>query len=342
MEGLTALMSFSGNLRAETARMIPSGRGDKDTSIAALMANICRLSADKDGVIRMHFSAGNLPALRKCFTLIQKTVNIRPDLPTPWLISDDRQPDRRTAGPVTSGNDEKAVPSDIDLDASSQMRDLLERLHILNRDGTLRPQDGTLEEGLVGGRRDRAYLREMFLCTGFMNDPAKRYHLEYRCFSEPQSEQLRGVLARHGIHAGMTTRKRYFVVYLKDSEDIVTLLHLMEASVSLMATENARILKEVRNSVNRRVNCETANIGKTVESAGRQLEDIRFLEECGVLETLPASLREAAALRTGHPGASLSELGTLAIPPVGRSGMNHRLRKLSATAQKVREEKKQT
>ena len=339
MEGLTALMSFSGNRRAETARMIPSGRGDKDTSIAALMANICRLSADKDGVIRMHFSAGNLPALRKCFTLIQKTVNIRPDLPTPWLISDDRQPDRRASGPVTSGNDEKAVPSDIDLDASSQMRDLLERLHILNRDGTLRPQDGTLEEGLVGGRRDRAYLREMFLCTGFMNDPVRRYHLEYRCFSEPQALQLQGVLSRHGIHAGMTRRKRYFVVYVKDSEDIVTLLHLMETSVGLMATENARILKEVRNSVNRRVNCETANIGKTVKSAGRQMEDIRYLRENGILQTLPAPLREAADLRTDHSGASLTELGELAKPPVGRSGMNHRLRKLSALAQKAREEK---
>ena len=176
------------------------------------------------------------------------------------------------------------------------------------------------------------------MCTGFMNDPVQRYHLEYRCFSEPQAQQLREVLAKHGIHAGMTIRKKYFVVYIKDSEDIVTLLHLMDASVSLMATENARILKEVRNSVNRRVNCETANIGKTVESAGRQLEEIRFLEESGILQTLPALLREAAALRTRHPGASLSELGALANPPVGRSGMNHRLRKLSSLAQKAREE----
>ena len=179
----------------------------------------------------------------------------------------------------------------------------------------------------------------MFLCTGFMNDPAKSYHLEFRCFSEPQACQLREVLDEHGIHAGMTLRKKYYVVYIKDSEDIVTLLHLMEASVSLMATENARILKEVRNSVNRRVNCETANIGKTVESAGRQLEDIRFLTENGILQKLPAQLREAASLRTEHPGASLSELGMLADPPVGRSGMNHRLRKLSTLAQKAREEK---
>ena len=331
-------MSFSANLRAETARLIPPGKRDIDTAIASLIANLCTCSAAEDGSILLHFSAGNPSALRKCFTLIQKNVNIRTDLPAEWISFNEK---RSEAGGTDAANPEKdgkeAYP-DVFLDASPQMIDLLERLHILNRDGTLRNQDGTLDQGLVSGKRSRSYLREMFLCTGFMNDPVKRYHLEYRCFSEPQSQQLQEVLAVHGIRAGMTRRKRYFVVYIKDSEDIVTLLHLMGASVSLMATENARILKEVRNSVNRRVNCETANIGKTVESAGRQLEDIRFLREIGILQSLPAPLREAADLRTEHSGASLSELGALAKPPVGRSGMNHRLRKLSALAQKAREE----
>lgn len=334
-------MSFSGNLRAEAARTIPSAKRDRDTAIAALIANIVSFPETEDGVVRMHFSAGNLLAVRKCFTLIQKNVNIRPDLPTPWKNADKMPADLQDTETGTSENSTKnrkaALPDPV-LEASGQMLDLLKRLHFLKGDGTLRTQDGTLDPELVGGSRSRSYLREMFLCTGFMNDPVQRYHLEYRCFSEPQAQQLRQVLAGHGIHAGMTIRKKYFVVYIKDSEDIVTLLHLMDASVSLMATENARILKEVRNSVNRRVNCETANIGKTVESAGRQLEEILFLEESGTLQTLPALLREAAALRTRHPGASLSELGALANPPVGRSGMNHRLRKLSSLAQKAREE----
>lgn len=329
-------MSFSGNLRAEAARLIPPGKRDRDTAIAALIANLCTCSAAQDGSIGLHFSAGNLPALRKCFTLIQKTVNIRPDLPAPWKAFLEKKAD---ADPAAKGQDGKTVAQDVFLEASGQMIDLLQRLHILSAEGVLRIQDGTLDPGLVSGSRGRSYLREMFLCTGFMNDPVKRYHLEYRCFSEPQAQQLQEVLTGNGIHSGMTRRKRYFVVYVKDSEDIVTLLHLMEASVSLMATENARILKEVRNTVNRRVNCETANIGKTVESAGRQLEDIRFLRENGILQSLPAPLREAAELRTEHSGASLSELGALAKPPVGRSGMNHRLRKLSALAQKAREEK---
>ncbi len=334
-------MSFSGNLRAEAARTIPSARRDRDTAIAALIANICSFSETEEGVIRMRFSAGNLLAVRKCFTLIQKNVNIIPGLPAFWKNADKISADIQDTDTGTSENSTKnrkaALPDPV-LDASGQMSDLLKRLHFLNGDGMLRTQDGTLDPELISGNRSRSYLREMFLCTGFMNDPVQRYHLEYRCFSEPQAQQLREVLAKRGIHAGMTIRKKYFVVYIKDSEDIVTLLHLMDASVSLMATENARILKEVRNSVNRRVNCETANIGKTVESAGRQLEEIRFLEESGILQTLPALLREAAALRTRHPGASLSELGALANPPVGRSGMNHRLRKLSSLAQKAREE----
>ena len=333
-------MSFSSDLRAETARMIPSGRRDRETSIAALLANICTLSASENDGVRMCFSSGNSLALRKYFTLIQKTVNIRPDLPASWLSAEEREADTGYTDAESKGKSTKTALPDAVLDASPQMLVLLERIGFLGRDGTLRTQDGTLDPELVSGSRSRSYLREMFLCTGFMNDPAQRYHLEYRCFSEAQAQQLRGVLAGHGIRAGMTRRKRYFVVYVKDSDDIVMLLHLMEASVSLMATENARILKEVRNSVNRRVNCETANIGKTVVSAGRQLEDIRFLQENGVLETLPDLLREAAGLRTENPGASLSELGALALPPVGRSGMNHRLRKLSALAQKVREEKK--
>ena len=216
--------------------------------------------------------------------------------------------------------------------------DLLRDLRIIREDGTVGENDGTLYRALLDGRRSRWYLREMFLCTGFMNDPKQRYHVEFRCFSEPQAGQLRDVLAENGIRAGITRRKKYYVVYVKDSEDIVLLLHLMEASVSLMATENARIYKEVRNTVNRRVNCETANIGKTIESAARQMEEIRLLRESGILQTLPPQLREAANLRENNPGASLTELGALAVPPVSRSGMNHRLRKIAVLARKARED----
>ena len=317
-------MSFSGDLRAELAGMIPSGRRDRETSAAALLVNLCTLRDGQDGALEVLFSPGNLPALRKCFTLIQKTVNIRPDLLTHAISA---EPQSREV---------------ILRDPGPELLELLGRTGFLDRDGKPRTQDGTVPPAMLNGTRCRVYLREMFLCTGFMNDPVQRYHLEFRCSTQAQADQLREVLGVQGVRAGVTRRRNYHVVYVKDSDDIVMLLHLMGASVSLMATENARIFKELRNTVNRRVNCETANISKTVESAGRQLEEISYLRDCGILQTLPAPLLEAAELREKHPGASLTELGELAIPPVGRSGMNHRMRKLSALARKAREERDQT
>lgn len=303
-------MSFSSDLREELARILPRGKKARETSAATLLLNLCRFSRGENGGIFLSTVSGNRAAVKKCFTLIQKTVTISRDL---FL--------------------KKNVPQAL----SSEILQDLQELQILDREGRIRDQDGTLPPAMLQGAQARAYLREMFLCTGFMSDPKQRYHLEFRCFSAAQADQVRNVLREQGIHAGLTLRKRYFVVYLKDSEDIVTLLRLMGANVTLMATENARILKDLRNTVNRRVNCETANIGKTVESAARQIEEIRYLRGSGILQTLPAPLREAADLREKHPGASLPELGALAVPPVGRSGMNHRLRRLSALAEKARE-----
>ncbi len=369
-------MSFSGNLREELAQIIPSRRQSRETAAATLQVNLGEISLTEKGGYLVCLSGGNPGALRKYFTLIQKNGNIKPDLfllvqsvkpgkpgadkkgirggqadtedfdnnfgkkerkssdghtaPAPevkFLLAGTKGP----AGEETNDS-EKDLPI-----LPRQFTELMEKAQLIGIDGRVRENNGTLPAVFVQGQAGRAYLREMFLCTGFMNDPKKRYHLEFRCFSQPQADQLREVLGEQGIHAGLTLRKKYFVVYLKDSEDIVRLLQLMGASVSLMAMENVRIYKEVRNNVNRRVNCETANIGKTVESASRQLEDIRVLRDGGILQDLPPQIREAAALREEHPGASLSELGELADPPVGRSGMNHRMRKIASLAQKIQQ-----
>ena len=131
-------------------------------------------------------------------------------------------------------------------------------------------------------------------------------------------------------------RKKYYVVYLKEGACIVDLLNVCEAPVSLMKLENLRILKEMRNSVNRRVNCETANIAKTVNAASRQMEDIEYLEVHYGFQNLPESLQQMAEIRLEHPDMSLKELGECFDPPIGKSGVNHRLRKLSELADKLR------
>ena len=182
----------------------------------------------------------------------------------------------------------------------------------------------------------RAFLRGAFLSVGSISDPQKGYHMEFVCQDEARAQQLRQVMQSFDIDARIVIRKKYYVVYLKEGTAIVDLLNIMEAHVSLMNLENLRIVKEMRNSINRRVNCETANISKTVNAAARQIEDIEYLRDHYGLQKLPAALRQMAEVRLEYPDAPLKELGDYLDPPVGKSGVNHRLRKLGELADKLR------
>ncbi len=182
----------------------------------------------------------------------------------------------------------------------------------------------------------RAFLRGAFLSIGSISDPAKGYHLEFDCCDEAKAKQLQELMKGFDIEARIIFRKKYYVVYLKEGAGIVDFLGVCEAPVSLMSLENLRILKEMRNSVNRRVNCETANIARTVNAAARQVEDIKYLEKYYGYQNLPESLRQMAEVRLENPDVPLKELGFCFNPPIGKSGVNHRLRKLSELADKVR------
>ena len=182
----------------------------------------------------------------------------------------------------------------------------------------------------------RAFLRGAFLSIGSISDPQKGYHMEFVCTDEAKAEQLRKVIQGFEIDAKIVMRKKYYVVYLKEGAAIVDLLNIMEAHVALMNLENLRIVKEMRNSINRRVNCETANISKTVNAASRQIEDIEYLREHYGFKKLPENLRQMAEVRLDYPDAPLKELGGYLDPPVGKSGVNHRLRKLSEIADRIR------
>lgn len=183
----------------------------------------------------------------------------------------------------------------------------------------------------------RAFIRGAFLAIGSMSDPEKGYHLEFVCEEKEQAKLLHNVIASFDIDTKIMERKDHYVVYMKEGSAIVDLLNVMEAHIALMELENLRILKEMRNSINRRVNCETANINKTVSAAAKQVEDIQYIEAKKGLVSLPDSLYEMALVRLEHPDAALKELGELLVPPVGKSGVNHRLRKISEYADRLRE-----
>jgi DNA-binding protein WhiA len=207
----------------------------------------------------------------------------------------------------------------------------------INEDGTLRENRDVVSPLLLRNQCcKRAFLRDTFLCIGSISDPKKSYHLEFVCESKEQANQILDVLRDFELQPKMVIRKKYYVVYLKEGEEIVDLLNIMEAHISLMELENLRIYKDMRNSVNRRVNCEAANITKTVNAASRQTKDIQYIQQHYGFNRLSEGMRQMAEVRLEHPDATLAELGAFLDPPVGKSGVNHRLRKLSELADRLR------
>ncbi len=183
----------------------------------------------------------------------------------------------------------------------------------------------------------RAFLRGVFLVAGSVTDPEKGYHLEIAILSRELAVQIQKVMIFFHLDAKIVERKKYQVVYIKEGSQIVDFLNVVEAHIALMEFENIRILKEVRNSVNRQVNCETANINKTVTAAKKQIDDINYIACNKGLSQLSDGLRAIAELRLEYPDSSLQELGQMLEPPIGKSGVNHRLRKLSDIANEMRE-----
>ena len=185
----------------------------------------------------------------------------------------------------------------------------------------------------------RAYIRGAFIAAGSMSDPSKSYHFEIVCSTERKAEFIQAILTGFSFDARIVQRKKYYVVYIKEGEQIVDLLNIMMAHRALLNLENVRILKEVRNSVNRQVNCETANLNRTVSAAVKQLDDINYIRDTVGLDSLSESLMEIAVLRAENTEVSLKELGQMLTPPVGKSGVNHRLRKISEIADELRQNK---
>jgi len=181
----------------------------------------------------------------------------------------------------------------------------------------------------------RAFIRGCFLAAGSMSNPNKAYHLEIVCQDEMQAEQLKDILNDFELDAKVIVRKKSHVVYFKEGEHIVDLLNIMGAHKGLMDLENVRIMKEMRNSLNRQVNCETANIGKTVNAAVRQIAAINYIQKHGEINNLPEQLRQMAEVRIDNPDTPLKDLGALLDPPIGKSGVNHRLRKLVEIAEEM-------
>ncbi|HUX46995.1 MAG TPA: DNA-binding protein WhiA [Desulfosporosinus sp.] len=182
----------------------------------------------------------------------------------------------------------------------------------------------------------KAYLRGAFLAGGSINNPEGTYHLEIVSNDEQHANALCQLVNRFKLGAKVSMRKHWYVVYIKESEHIVEFIGFIGAYRALLEFENVRVLKDVRNQVNRLVNCETANLDKVVDAAVRQMKNIQLIADTIGLQSLPSTLRDMAELRLEYSEASLKELGEMLRPKVGKSGVNHRMRKIDELAERIR------
>ncbi len=300
-------MSFSGTVKEELAAQISPARHCQLAELAALLhfsGGVC------EGGKHLCLNTENEAVAKKCFTLFKKAFNI---------------------DTVVTSAKGRLLP-----DGETELK-VMQALHLGGNEGVPITLEAPVSSLLIKNSCcGRAYLRGAFLSVGSMSDPRKSYHLEFVCGERAQAEQLRDLILGFEIEARVIRRKKYDVVYLKEGSGIVDLLNVMGAHISLMNLENLRIVKGMRNSINRRVNCETANISKTVAAASKQIEDILLVRDRYGFENLPDHLRQMAEVRLEYPDAALKELGGYLEPAVGKSGVNHRLRRLSEIADGIR------
>lgn len=310
-------MSFSGMVKEELFKQTGCAQHCRMAEISALLSVCGHYNAENS----LHFQAENDTVVRKYFTLLRKTFNIEAEI----TVRESCYSKKGSIYSVTLQKEEEinAVLKGTKLSGEDTYGEML-----VFQDGQLLTQRSCCK---------RAFIRGAFLASGSISDPEKGYHFEIVFSDEAKAKQLQTMMCSFQIDAKIVKRKKSYVVYVKEGAQIVDMLAIMEANISLMNLENIRIIKEMRNSINRRVNCETANINKTVNAAVKQAEDIRLVRDRIGFENLKEGLAETAELRLRYPEATLKELGMLLHPQVGKSGVNHRLRKLSELAEKLRE-----
>lgn len=216
-----------------------------------------------------------------------------------------------------------------------QVQELLSDLKIVSEGFIF--TTGINKEIIRGNCCKRAYLRGAFMAGGSVNNPeGSSYHLEIASIYEEHCKALSQLANKFDLNARCIERKKGFVLYIKEGEKIIEFLSIIGAHQALLRFEDVRIMKDMRNSVNRIVNCETANLNKTIGAAVRQIENIRLLQREVGLDSLPEKLREVAEIRLQHPDLNLKEVGDMLKGSVSKSGVNHRLRKIDELAEKQR------
>lgn len=305
-------MSFAGKVKEELFCQVGKTKHCQTAELAAVFSLCGQVVMGEEGDFAVKIMSENLTVSKKCYILFRKAFRIVPEISV-----------RRHH------------------QCSLYVLDDEEAGRIVRALGLLDGAPLVAEDIISRQCCKRAFLRGLFLACGSVTDPNSGYHLELAAGSHVRAVQIQEIIGDFGLETKIIERKRNYVVYMKEGAAIVDFLNIIGAHVALMEFENVRILKEVRNSVNRQVNCETANIRKTVSAASKQVADIRYIYDTTGFGNLSENLSEIARLRLEYPEVSLKELGEMLEPPIGKSGVNHRLRKLSGIAASLRNQNKE-
>lgn len=310
-------MSFSSKVKDELSKQCPAARHCQIAEIAAIISLCGKISISENNRYTVKIQTENIAVAKKYFTLLKKTYNIDTEISI-------RQSSKVHMYTLALMRHEESIK-------------VLQASKLLDESGDIQ-ENLSISDNLLIQKEccKRAFIRGAFLAAGSISAPEKSYHFEIVCASHSKAIQLQKMICYFNIDAKIVERKKHFVVYIKEGSGIVDILNVMEAHIALMDLENVRILKEMRNSVNRKVNCETANLNKTVSAAVKQIEDIKYIRDTVGLSFLTENLEEIARLRLEHADSSLKELGEMLSPAVGKSGVNHRLRKISEIAENLR------
>ena len=312
-------MSFSAKVKREICRYVEMSKDEALTELSAIMKVSGTLAFSGSG-LSFKMTTENPASARLVFTLLKDHFNIHSRLMV------------KKSNSLKKNNIYMVVITE-----EMGVKELLAQTGILKEIDGIMSLDYRIEEEIFKNEEiKKAYVRGAFIGGGSISNPEKTYHLEFVTHSEEYARDLCNLVNSFKLNSKVIQRKNSFIVYIKEGEQIVDLLNIIGAHSSLLEVENIRIMKEMRNNVNRLVNCETANLSKTVNAAVRQVESIKLIQSQIGLQRLPENLREVAELRLNYPDESLKELGEMLDPPVGKSGINHRLRKIEKIAEELR------
>ena len=314
-------MSFSSTTKNELARL-PI---ENDCCALAELAAIVRISGviqvNKMKKIRLKFVTENAAIARRIFTLLKNIYDVNIEV----MVRKNKQ--------LKKNNNYIIMVNSTDI-----TKKILGDVGFLDDENNFFTVNYKTPERLIKNRCcRRAYIRGAFLGGGSISNPEKSYHLEFVTNNEEYSGELSGIINSFNLNSKTIERKENYVIYLKEGEQIVDILNIIGAHQALLKFEDIRVLKDVRNNINRLVNCETANLSKTINASLRQVNNIELIQEEVGIENIPKNLQEVAYLRLNHRDASLKELGKMLDPPLGKSGINHRFRKIEEIADKIRE-----